>query len=175
MRQITALLLFASFTSYGQTKNDNRVIHETIFVNAVENYLKYISESERKSVDTLFVEQIDTINFNLPKVIQKTIIEVLPVSTIIMRLRDKSDPSFLRLQFWTDNKNKTDIIASERLCNYSDITTEVIEESENYRMKYTKKKVGSWKFAKTEKGTTGCRRFYRFKNRQLYIYKSVCS
>jgi hypothetical protein len=175
MRQITALLLFASFTSYGQTKNDNRVTPETIFVNAVENYLKYITESEIKSVDTLFVEQIDTINFNLPKVIQKTIVEVLPVSTIIVRLRNKSDPRFLRLQFWTDNKNKTDIIASERLCNYSEMTTEVIDQPENYRMNYTKKKIGSWKFVKTEKGTTGCRRFYKFNDGQLYIYKSICS
>ncbi len=175
MNQIAAILLFFSLTVHSQTKTDKKTIPETIYISAVDNYLKSISNVDIKSLDTLFVEKIDSIDFNLPKVIQETIIEVLPINTIIIRLKDKADPSFLRLQLWTDNKSKTDIIAFQRTCNYNSLITEIIDKPENYRMSYIKKRTNSWKFIKTEKGTTGCRRFYKYENGQLYFYKSVCT
>ena len=175
MKRITALLLFFSLTVHGQFKSDKRVMTESIYINAVENYLKYLANVDSKSVDTLFIEQIDTINFNLPKKIEETVIVVLPLSIVVIRLKDKTDPSFLHLLFWTDNFSKSEIIAVQRTCVYSGFVTEIINESENYRMSYIKKQTDIWKFKKTEKGGSGCRRFYKYENGQLRLYKSVCS
>jgi hypothetical protein len=62
-------------TGYGQSEKIKGLNYQTVFTNAVWNYLNYISESEKRSVDTLFIELNDTLNFNLPKKIQTTVID----------------------------------------------------------------------------------------------------
>ena len=173
MRLILALLVLISLSSYGQSKKFQKIKQDEILANSIERYLGYISASDFKSIDSLFIEFPDTLNFNLSGRIYGKGFVVLSFDELLSRFKDKTQSKYLRVIPRVIGNN-IEISMHEILVQYSDKEIVAIQNSEKYKVTYLKGKYSLFRFKKIEKSDTGCRYFDRVTNDGHKSRESVC-
>jgi hypothetical protein len=174
MRKIMAILilLFTILTGYGQSPQGDRLKDDEVFDNALNQYLKYLPATN--SIDTIFIELNDTLNFNLPLSINKTVVKVLTFDSLLVHLRSKINPHYFKLTRWP-KENKIDIVLYEVSIQYSEDEIVAITDSNIYRMTYLKSKDNFILFKKIDQDNNGCRYFHRITKDGHHSRESICS